>query len=86
MDWLFSGDDLDTGGVIKLASDVEWTVLYGIRTEHPKTRGLEADMVAYLPEYRNDHDKEAYGTERFLTRRRDRRGRRVRHADQRPAR
>ena len=67
VDWLFSGDDLETGGVIKLPSDVEWTVLYGIRTEHPKTRGLEADMVAYLPEFRNDHDKEAYGTERFLT-------------------
>jgi cbb3-type cytochrome c oxidase subunit III len=67
VDWLFSGDDLETGGVIKLPSDVEWTVLYGIRTEHPRTRGLEADMVAYLPEFRNDHDKEAYGTERFLT-------------------
>jgi mono/diheme cytochrome c family protein len=65
--WLFSGDDLETGGVVKLPSDVEWTVLYGIRTEHPRTRGLEADMVAYLPEYRNDHDKEAYGTERFLS-------------------
>jgi cytochrome c oxidase cbb3-type subunit III len=59
--------DLDTGGVVKLPSDVEWTVLYGIRNEHPKTRGLEADMVAYLPEFRNDHDKEAYGAERFLT-------------------
>jgi cytochrome c oxidase cbb3-type subunit 3 len=67
VDWLFSGDDLETGGVIKLPSDVEWTVLYGIRTEHPKTRGLEADMVAYLPEFRNEHDKEAYGNERFLT-------------------
>ena len=66
-EWLFSGDDLETGGAIKLPSDVEWTVLYGIRTEHPRTRGLEADMVAYLPEYRNDHDKEAYGNERFLT-------------------
>ena len=67
IEWLFSGDDLDTGGVVKLPSDVEWTVLYGIRTEHPRTRGLEADMVAYLPEFRNDHDKEAYGTERFLS-------------------
>jgi len=66
-EWLFSGDDLDSGGVNKLPSDVEWTVLYGIRTEHPRTRGLEADMVAYLPEFRNDHDKEAYGNERFLT-------------------
>lgn len=66
-EWLFSGDHLQTGGVVKLPSDVEWTVLYGIRSEHPKTRGLEADMVAYLPENRNEHDKEAYGTERFLT-------------------
>ena len=66
-EWLFSGDHLQTGGVVKLPSDVEWTVLYGIRTEHPKTRGLEADMVAYLPENRNEHDKEAYGTEAFLT-------------------
>jgi cytochrome c oxidase cbb3-type subunit 3 len=66
-EWLFSGDDLDSGGVNKLPSDVEWTVLYGIRNEHPKTRGLEADMVAFLPEFRNDHDKMAYGTERFLT-------------------
>lgn len=66
-DWLFSGDDLESGGVTKLPSDVEWTVAYGIRNEHPRTRGLEADMVAYLPEFRNDHDKEAYGTERFLT-------------------
>ena len=24
-------------------------------------------MVAYLPEFRNDHDKDAYGSERFLT-------------------
>lgn len=67
VDWLFSGDDLDTGGVIKLASDVEWTVLYGIRNEHAKSRGLEADMVAYLPEFRNEHDTMAYGNMRFLT-------------------
>jgi len=67
VDWLFSGDDLDSGGVIKLASDVEWTVLYGIRNEHKKSRGLEADMVAYLPEFRNEHDTAAYGNMRFLT-------------------
>ena len=66
-DWLFSGDHLDSGGVIKLASDVEWTVLYGIRNEHKKARGQEADMVAYLPEFRNEHDTMAYGNMRFLT-------------------
>ena len=66
-EWLFSGDDLDSGGVTKLPSDVEWTVLYGIRNEHPKTRGLEADMVAFLPEFRNEHDTMAYGNQRFLS-------------------
>jgi len=66
-DWLFSGDHLQTGGVVKLPSDVEWTVLYGIRTDHPQSRGLEADMVAYLPENRNEHDTKAYGNQRFLT-------------------
>ena len=84
-DWLFSGDHLQTGGVVKLPSDVEWTVLYGIRNEHPKTRGLEADMVAYLPENRNEHDTEAYGNRALPDRRRDRRRRRIRDADQRPA-
>jgi cytochrome c oxidase cbb3-type subunit 3 len=53
--------------VIKLASDVEWTVLYGIRNEHKKSRGLEADMVAFLPEFRNEHDTAAYGNMRFIT-------------------
>jgi len=66
-DWLFSGDHLQTGGVVKLPSDVEWTVLYGVRNEHAKSRGLEADMVAYLPENRNEHDTQAYGNQRFLT-------------------
>jgi len=66
-DWLFSGDHLDSGGVIKLPSDIEWTVLYGIRNDHKKARGQEADMVAYLPEFRNEHDTMAYGNMRFLT-------------------
>jgi len=66
-DWLFSGDHLQTGGVVKLPSDVEWTVLYGIRTDHPQSRGLEADMVAYLPENRNAGDTKQYGNQRFLT-------------------
>ena len=53
--------------MVKLPSDVEWTVLYGVRNEHAKSRGLEADMVAYLPENRNEHDTQAYGNQRFLT-------------------
>ena len=66
-EWLFSGDHLQTGGVNKLPSDVEWTVLYGIRNNHQKSRGLEADMVAYLPENRNATDTKQYGNQRFLT-------------------
>lgn len=66
-DWMFSGDHLQTGGVVKLPSDVEWTVLYGVRNDHQKSRGLEADMVAYLPENRNEHDTKAYGNQRFIT-------------------
>jgi cytochrome c oxidase cbb3-type subunit 3 len=66
-DWMFSGDHLQTGGVVKLPSDVEWTVLYGIRNDHQKSRGLEADMVAYLPENRNANDTKSYGNQRFIT-------------------
>jgi cbb3-type cytochrome c oxidase subunit III len=66
-EWMFSGDNLESGGLNKLPSDVEWTVLYGIRNDHARSRGLEADMVAYLPEYRNERDTAAYGNQRFLT-------------------
>src|SRR5262249_44636810 len=45
--WRFSGDDLASGGVKKLPSDVEWTVRYGIRSGNRKARGVEADMLAY---------------------------------------
>jgi cytochrome c oxidase cbb3-type subunit 3 len=65
--WRFSGDDLTSGGVNKHPSDVEWTVRYGIRTNHPRSRGLEADMLAYDPQYRNQHDIMDYGTTRYLT-------------------
>src|SRR5262249_19658537 len=34
-DWRFSGDDLASGGNVKFPSDVEWTVRYGIRSDHP---------------------------------------------------
>jgi cytochrome c oxidase cbb3-type subunit 3 len=66
-EWMFSGDHLQTGGVVKLPSDVEWTVLYGVRNDHQKSRGLEADMVAYLPENRNAGDTKNYGNQRFIT-------------------
>lgn len=66
-DWRFSGDDLISGGSIKYPSDVEWTVKYGIRSENPNARGLEADMLAYDPQYRNKDDTEDYGSGRFLT-------------------
>ena len=66
-EWRFSGDDLITGGATKYPSDVEWTVRYGIRSEHPNARGLEADMLAYDPQYRNKDDIEDYGNGRFLT-------------------
>ena len=39
-DWRFSGDELPTGGITKLPSDVEWTVRYGIRSGNPNARGV----------------------------------------------
>lgn len=60
-DWTFAGDDLDTGGLTKFPSDVEWTVRYGVRTDHVNTRGLYADMVAYDPKFRTEKDAAAYG-------------------------
>lgn len=66
-EWRFSGDDLASGGSVKYPSDVEWTVRYGIRSDHPNARGLEADMLAYDPQYRNEDDIKDYGDGRFLT-------------------
>jgi cytochrome c oxidase cbb3-type subunit 3 len=60
-EWRYSGDDLDSGGVIKQASDVEWTVRYGVRSGNPYARGVEADMLAFDPQYRNEHDLGDYG-------------------------
>jgi mono/diheme cytochrome c family protein len=64
--WLFSGDDLQSGGLTKHPSDVEWTVRYGIRSGNEYARGVEADMLAYDPQYRSKHDIEDYGTKRYL--------------------
>src|SRR6266403_4076 len=66
-EWRLSGDDYQSGGVAKFPSDVEWTVRYGIRSGHPNARGLEADMVALDPQYRNKEDIEEFGNTRFLT-------------------
>jgi cbb3-type cytochrome c oxidase subunit III len=65
--WMFSGDDLVSGGLNKQPSDVEWTVRYGIRSGHPYARGVEADMLAFDPQYRNKEDTEDFGDKKFLT-------------------
>lgn len=66
-DWRFSGDDLASGGNNKLPSDVEWTVRYGVRSGNPNARGVEADMLAFDPQYRNQHDLEDYGRVKTVT-------------------
>src|SRR5215468_10601443 len=66
-EWRFSGDDLASGGNVKFPSDVEWTVRYGIRSEHPDARGLEADMLAYDPKFRTEEDTKEFGSDAFLT-------------------
>jgi cbb3-type cytochrome c oxidase subunit III len=65
--WMFSGDDLQSGGMIKFPSDVEWTVRYGVRSGHENARGNEADMLAYDPQFRNEDDTKEFGSNRFLT-------------------
>jgi cytochrome c oxidase cbb3-type subunit 3 len=66
-DWRFAGDDLESAGLTKFPSDVEWTVRYGIRSGHPYARGLEADMVAFDPQFRTAEDTKELGNRRFLT-------------------
>jgi cytochrome c oxidase cbb3-type subunit III len=66
-EWRFSGDDLASGGNVKFTSDVEWTVRYGIRSDNPNARGLEADMLAFDPKYRTDDDTREFGDKAFLT-------------------
>jgi cytochrome c oxidase cbb3-type subunit 3 len=46
---------------------VEWTIRYGIRSDHPNARGLEADMLAFDPKYRTEADTKEFGDKRFLT-------------------
>jgi cbb3-type cytochrome c oxidase subunit III len=58
--------DADSGGLVKFPSDVEWTVRYGIRSEHPNARGLEADMLAFNPKYRTEEDTKEFGDKEFL--------------------
>jgi cytochrome c oxidase cbb3-type subunit 3 len=66
-EWRFSGDDLASGGNVKYPSDVEWTVRYGIRSDHPNARGLEADMLAYDPKFRTEEDTKEFSDKAFLT-------------------
>ncbi len=66
-EWRFAGDDLESAGLTKFPSDVEWTVRYGIRSGHAYARGLEADMVAFDPQYRTQEDTKELGNRRFLT-------------------
>ena len=53
-------------GIVKLPSDVEWTVRYGIRSHHPYTRGTEGAMLAFNPQYRTTDDTKDYGTDEYL--------------------
>jgi cytochrome c oxidase cbb3-type subunit III len=66
-EWRFSGDDLASGGNVKYPSDVEWTVRYGIRSDHPNARGVEADMLAFDPKFRTEEDTKEFGDKAFLT-------------------
>jgi cytochrome c oxidase cbb3-type subunit 3 len=66
-DWRFSGDDLESGGITKHPSDIEWTVRYGVRSGNPYARGVEADMLAFDPEFRNEHDLGDYGKIKTVT-------------------
>jgi cytochrome c oxidase cbb3-type subunit 3 len=65
-EWQYSGDDLASGGLVKFPSDVEWTVRYGIRSNHPNARGLEADMLAFNPKFRTEDDTKEFGDKEFL--------------------
>ena len=65
--WRFAGDDATTGGATIYPSDIEWTVRYGIRSNHENMRGSEANMVAFDPQYRLPKDTQEYGSGRFLT-------------------
>jgi cytochrome c oxidase cbb3-type subunit III len=65
--WRFAGDDAETGGAVMYPSDIEWTVRYGIRAADENSRGREADMVAFDPQFRTEEDTREYGGGRFLT-------------------
>jgi cytochrome c oxidase cbb3-type subunit 3 len=67
VNWRYSGDDLASGGETKLPSDVEWTVRYGIRSGSPNARGVEADMLAFDPQFRNEHDVGDFGKIKTVT-------------------
>src|SRR5882672_9167171 len=65
--WRFAGDDLLTGGANMFPSDIEWTIRYGIRSGNENARGVEADMLAFDPQFRNERDTSDFGSNRTLT-------------------
>jgi cytochrome c oxidase cbb3-type subunit 3 len=65
-EWRFSGDDLASGGWTKFPSDLEWTVRYGVRSEHPYARGTEVRMLAFDPKYRTEEDTKDWGDKEYL--------------------
>src|SRR5258707_1636031 len=48
-DWRFSGDDLPSGGLIKLPSDAEWPIRDDGGSGNQFARRVEADLVAFGP-------------------------------------
>ena len=65
-DWIYAGDDLDTGGIVHNAADIEKTILYGIRavpraTDRPSQRENDAANL----QYKNLADMPAMGAEPY---------------------
>jgi mono/diheme cytochrome c family protein len=62
----FSGNDLPSGRNVKFPSYGEWTVRYGIRSDDPGSRGMEADEVAFDAKFRTEDDTREFGDKAFL--------------------
>jgi cytochrome c oxidase cbb3-type subunit 3 len=63
--WIYSGDDLDTGGIVHRASDVEKTILYGIRSRPRVTNlGTQQQNDAANLKYKNLADMPAFAPDK----------------------
>jgi len=61
-EWVFAGDDLDTGGLVHFPADVETTVRYGIRAVPPVTNlPKQSDNDAANLKYKNLAVMPAFG-------------------------